>query len=117
MAGLMDCRNLGTEGSPLCWRTTRAGETRCWMPNNRYAQAYIKFQQGLGLDAIANAPAGWVFTNWRCCLMCGIGGTNMVGIDLLPTDATEAIFNSLDDRSKPQLGRCLAVAGMLMNSK
>ena len=60
LAGLMDCLNLGTELRRDL--TTRAGETRGWMPNNRYAQAYIEFQQGLGLEAIANAPAGWVST-------------------------------------------------------
>ena len=48
--------------------------------------------------------------------MCGIGGIYMVGKDLVPTDATVPIFKALDDRSKPQLGRCLALAGMLMNS-
>lgn len=58
--GLLDCLNLGTELRRDL--TARAGETRGWMPNNRYAQAYIEFQQGLGLEAIANAPAGWVST-------------------------------------------------------
>ena len=60
LAGLMDCLNLGTELRRDM--TARASETRGWMPNNRYAQAYIEFQQGLGLVAIANAPAGWVST-------------------------------------------------------
>ena len=57
LAGLMDLLNLGTELRRDL--TARAAETTGWMPANRYAQAYIEFQQGLGLEA---APAGWVST-------------------------------------------------------
>lgn len=60
LAGLMDLLNLGTELRRDL--TARAQETTGWMPNNRHAQAYIEFQQGLGLEAIANPPAGWVST-------------------------------------------------------
>jgi len=55
--GLMDLLNLGTELRRDL--TARAEETTGWMPNNRYAGAYIEFQQGLGLE---NAPSGWVST-------------------------------------------------------
>ena len=54
LAGLMDCLNLGTELRRDL--TTRATETRGWMPFNRHAEEYFMFQQGLG------APAGWVST-------------------------------------------------------
>lgn len=58
--GMFDCLNLGTELRRDL--SARASETTGWMPSNRYAQAFIEYQQGLGLEAIANAPAGWVST-------------------------------------------------------
>lgn len=42
--GLMNCLNLGTELRRDL--TARASETRGWMPNNRYAMAYLDYQRG-----------------------------------------------------------------------
>jgi len=55
--GLMELLNLGTELRRDL--TARASQTTGWMPDNRYAQAYMDFQQGL---AGTEYLGGWIAT-------------------------------------------------------